>query len=209
MTRPWVAGLILLAWVPAYGQKDELAPGKFLIADRELGDPNFAETVILVVNYDHDDGALGLIINRRTEVSLARVLRDVKGAKGRTDPVYLGGPVESAGVLAMLRSPSKPEEAQHIFADVYLVSSKTLLEKSLAEEAEPSRFHVYLGYAGWGPGQLEREMEAGGWHVLPAEVKVVFDADPDSVWSRLIKRTEMRIARVFRHSEPRQLWSGF
>jgi putative AlgH/UPF0301 family transcriptional regulator len=70
------------------------------------------------------------------------------------------------------------------------------LEKTLAGKGEPSVFHVFLGYAGWGPGQLEHEVELGAWHILPADAASVFDADPDSVWPRLIRRTELRIARV-------------
>ncbi len=60
---------------------------------------------------------------------------------------------------------------------------------------EPGVFHVFLGYAGWGPGQLEHEVELGAWHILPPDTASVFDADPESVWPRLIRRTELRIAR--------------
>jgi putative AlgH/UPF0301 family transcriptional regulator len=103
-------------------------------------------------------------------------------------------------VLALLRSASPPEEAQLVFGGVYLVSSKALLEKTLADKAEPSKFHVYLGYAGWGPGQLEHEVELGGWQVMPAAPAEVFHSDPESVWPRLIKRTEQRIARAAPYS---------
>jgi putative transcriptional regulator len=137
---------------------------------------------------------MGLIVNRRSDLPLSRVFRDLKEAKGNADLVYVGGPVEPGVVLALLRSASPPEEAQLVFGGVYLVSSKALLEKTLA--AESSTFHVYLGYAGWGPGQLEHEVELGGWQVLPAAPAEVFHSDPDSVWPRLIKRTEQRIARA-------------
>jgi hypothetical protein len=76
-----------------------------------------------------------------------------------------------------------------------LISSKALLQKTLAAGAEASRFHAYLGYAGWGREQLEHEVELGAWHVLPADTGDVFHSDPDSVWLRLIRRTEVRIAR--------------
>ncbi len=188
------AALLVLALVPAYGQNAVLAPGKLLVASRELGDPNFAESVILVVNYDDEDGALGLIVNRRTEMPLARVLRELKSAKGRTDPIYLGGPVEAGGVLAILRTSSPPEDARRLFGDVYLITSKDLLEKTLSAGVDSSRFHVFLGYAGWGPGQLEHEIELRSWHILPADVGSVFDSDPETVWPRLIKRTDLRIA---------------
>ena len=185
---------ILLGCLPGMGQDATLAPGKFLVASRELGDPNFSETVILLIQYDEEKGAMGLVVNRPAEVPLSRVFQDMKGAKDRTDEAYMGGPVEPDNVLALLKSATKPEEAQRVFANVYLVSSKALLEKTLADKAEPSVFHVYLGYAGWGPGQLEHEVELGAWHILAPDAGSVFDGDPESVWPRLIKRTEMRIA---------------
>jgi putative transcriptional regulator len=191
-----LAGLALVAL--AHGA--ELAAGRFLVASRDLGDPNFAETVVLLVRYGEQDGAMGLIVNRRSDLPLSRVFRDLKEAKGNADPVYMGGPVEPGVVLALLRSTSPPEEAQLVFGGVYLVSSKALLEKTLAAKAEPSTFHVYLGYAGWGPGQLEHEVELGGWHVMPAAPAEVFHSDPESVWPRLIKRTEQRIARATTYS---------
>jgi putative AlgH/UPF0301 family transcriptional regulator len=82
-----------------------------------------------------------------------------------------------------------------VFKNVYLISDKDLLEKTLAAKAQPDMFHVFLGYAGWGPGQLEHEIELNAWHIVPADAASVFDADPDSVWLRLIRRTELRIAR--------------
>ncbi len=191
MARLLLAGLCIVA----LAQGAELAAGRFLVASRELGDPNFAETVILLVHYDEQAGAMGLIVNRRTDVPLSRVFHDQKEAQGRADEVYTGGPVDPGGVLALLKSTTKPEESQRVFPGVYLISSKALLEKTLADKADAGMFHVYLGYAGWGPGQLEHEVELGGWQILPPDAADVFHSGPDSVWSRLIRRTELRIAR--------------
>jgi len=193
----WLAVLCALAVIPAAAQDSDLAAGKFLVASRALGDPNFSETVILLLRYDEDQGAMGLIVNRRSEVPLSRVFEDLKQAKGRTDPAYLGGPVETDNVLALLKSSDAPEDAQKVFGNVYLVANKELLEKTLAEKAEPSVFHVYLGYAGWGAGQLERELEVGAWHIMRPDAASIFAPDPDSVWQRLIRRTELQIAKLF------------
>src|SRR5258708_11299357 len=187
--------LCALAIAQATAQDAELGRGKFLVASRALGDPNFSETVILLIRYDEDQGAMGLIVNRRSDVPLSRVFEDLKQAKGRTDLAYLGGPVETGNVLALLKSQAAPEDAQKVFGNVYLVSSKDLLEKTLAQKAEPNAFHVYLGYAGWGAGQLERELEVGAWRLLSPDTASVFDADPYSVWLRLIRRTELQIAK--------------
>lgn len=213
----WLTLLALFAasLVPTEAQSEtDLGAGVFLVASRNLGDPNFAETVVLIVHYDEDNGAMGLIINRPTDVPLSRVFRDIKEAKGRTDPVYNGGPVEQGALLALLKSSTKPAAAaEKIFRDVYLVASRDLVIKTLTDKVEPSAFHAYLGYAGWAAGQLEHELELGGWQLLPADAASVFHAEPDSVWPRLIRRTEMRVARFdftrpggstqsFRHSPP-------
>ena len=194
----FVAAILLssVAFVHAQAQSSELETGKFLIASRNLGDPNFAEAVVLLLHYDEDQGAMGLIINRASDVPLSRVLQELKEAKGRSDTAYMGGPVEPENVLALLRTPDPPEDAQRVFSSVHLITTKELLEKALSGKPEPANFHVYLGYAGWGPGQLEHEISLGAWKILQPDAGSVFDADPDSVWPRLIRRTETRIARV-------------
>ena len=196
--RRWLTVLAVLASaaIAALAQSDtDLAPGVFLVASRNLSDPNFAETVVLIVHYDEDNGSMGLIINRPTDVPLSRVFRDLKEAKGRTDPVYNGGPVEQGALLALLKSSTKPAAAEKIFGDVYLVMSRDLVTKTLADKVDPSAFHAYLGYTGWAAGQLEHELALGGWQILPADAASVFHAEPDSVWPRLIRRTETRVAR--------------
>jgi putative transcriptional regulator len=188
--------LLLLACVQGFCQTDDLAVGRLLVASRDLGDPNFAKTVILLVHYDEDKGSVGLVLNKRTDVPISRVFHDLKEASGRSDPVYIGGPVELGSVLALLKSATKPDGADRVFGDVYLISKKDLLAQTMASHAEAAVFHTYIGYAGWQGGQLEHEVELGAWHIMPADVATVFHADPDSVWPRLIRRTETQIAGI-------------
>jgi len=188
-----LAGLLLA--VVSYGA--DLEAGKFLVASRDLGDPNFAGTVVLLLKFDEEEGALGIIVNRRTDVPLSRVFDNIKSAKDRTDAVYIGGPVEPGSVFALLKSAAKVEDANRILTGIYLISGRALLEKTAAE-APPGAFHVYLGYAGWSAGQLEHEVELGGWRALPADAATIFDPDPDSLWEKLIRRTELRIAHSVR-----------
>jgi len=176
-------------------QETDLAAGNFLVASRDLRDPNFAETVVLIVRYDEDEGAMGLVVNRRSELPLSRIFESFKEAKNRSDCAFMGGPVQPGDVLALLRTSDAPDDALHVFSSIYLISTKDLLKKTLARKVDESVFHVYLGYAGWGPGQLEHEVSLGAWHILAADAGSVFEADPESVWPRLIKRTEMQIAR--------------
>ena len=172
-----------------------LGPGKVLVASRNLGDPHFAKTVILLVHYD-TQGVLGLVLNHRTDVPLSRVLDTLKAAKDRSDPVYLGGPLETAAVFALLQSPAKPEGAERVFGGVYLINSKPLFEQSVSAQPKPDVFHVYLGYAGWTRDQLRQEVELGAWFVFPAEAGTVFNADPDALWPEMIRKTEMQYAEA-------------
>ena len=172
----------------------DLGVGKLLVASRGLGDPDFARTVVLLVHYD-ENGVVGLILNRRTDVPLSRVL-DLEAAKDRSDPVYLGGPVGPSAVFALFQSSAKMEKAENIFGGVYLISDKALFEQTISARPDPGVFHVYLGYAGWTQDQLRTEAQLGAWFVFPADAATVFNSDPDSLWSQMIQKTELHLAKT-------------
>jgi len=183
----------LAAFLPAQSKNAKnLGPGKLLVASRSLGDPHFVQTVILLVRYDAQ-GVVGLVLNRRTNVPLSRVL-ELKAAKDRSDPVYLGGPVEMPAVFALLESTSKVEGAEHIFGKVYLISAKNLFEQTISTQPSPDVFHVYLGYAGWSDAQLRKEVELGAWFIFPGDASTVFNSNPDSLWPQMIQKTELKLA---------------
>jgi putative transcriptional regulator len=171
------------------GAVKELAAGKLLVAARNLPDPNFAETVVLLADFN-EQGAMGLILNRRTDVTLARAAPGLQQPPAQPTLVFFGGPVAVPGVLALLRSTSAPLDARRILADVYLVNTREGLERTIATGADSNRFRVYVGYAGWGAGQLEAEAAQGAWHVSTGDADVVFDPEPESAWQRQIRRTE-------------------
>jgi putative AlgH/UPF0301 family transcriptional regulator len=197
-------------WLKAFRRKGELRPtsflpiqfknpkdlgiGKLLVASPGLGDPHFAGTVILLVHYD-ENGVVGLFVNRRTEVPLSQVL-DLKAAKDRSDPVYIGGPMEPSAAFALFQSSAKIEKADNIFGGVYLISDKGLFEKTIAGRPDPNVFHVYLGYAGWTQDQLRTEVQLGGWFVFPADTATIFDSDPKSLWLQMIQKTQLRLAKT-------------
>lgn len=172
----------------------DLGSGKLLVASRGLADPNFAGTVVLLVHYD-DDGVVGLILNRRTDFPLSRAL-DLQAAKDRSDRLYVGGPVGTSSVFALLQSAAKPDGAEHVVGPVYLISSKTLFEQTLSKQPDPGAFHVYLGYAGWNPEQLRKEVALGAWFIFPGDVTAVFDSRPESLWPRMIHKTELELAQA-------------
>jgi putative transcriptional regulator len=179
-------------WAAAQSvQPGDLAAGKLLVASKDLPDPNFARTVILLVQYD-EDGVVGLILNRRSKVPISRLLGEVAGAKARPDPVYAGGPVGRTEVMALARHSSG--DSKRVFGEIYLVSGKEDMQKTFATATDADAVHVYLGYSGWTKPQLENELDLGAWYIFPGSASAVFDDDPDSLWDRLIRKTELRIA---------------
>ena len=195
----WICWIVVLLLVPALiaqsMRTEEIAAGKFLVAHRKLADPNFRESVVLIVHYD-SKGAMGLIVNRKTKITLARIFEDVKGAADQSDPLFFGGPVETRSILALTRSDSKPREATPVFQDIYLVTRKMQLDKAVAAGPDPKRFRAFMGYSGWGAGQLEAEMATGSWYVFPGSTATVFDSAPASVWDRMIRITEQQVAQA-------------
>ncbi len=202
---PWtnaLAASVLLAaaaFAQPVARTEDVAAGRFLIASNKLPDPNFAETVVLIIQHD-DKGTAGLIVNRQTRIPLSRVFQELSWAKDLADPVYAGGPVERGGVHALLRCQQEPANATRLLRGVCVAANKQPVERALAARAKPTDFRVYLGYSGWGAGKLAKEIELGAWYVLPANAASVFDPDPDTLWSRLMEQTERRIARAFTRS---------
>lgn len=172
---------------------DDLAIGKLLVSAKDLPDPNFAKSVVLLIQFDQH-GAVGLMINHRSDVPISRILEGVDTAKRSSDPLYLGGPVDVQTVFALVKSQKKLDDATSVLSDVYAVSTKPALEKALAVSSGSGDLRVYLGYCGWGEGQLDNEVRQGGWWIFEAKAGTVFDPNPSSLWPRLIVRTEQQIA---------------
>jgi putative transcriptional regulator len=149
----------------------------------------------LLVHYVAES-AVGLMINRRTTVPLARALRNLNGAAQRTDTAYIGGPVDTATAMALVRARSKPDSGQPVLKDAYLIPSQKALEGLLAAGASAGDLRVYAGYCGWGPGQLDNETRLGAWYIMDGNSGLVFDPNPATVWDRLIARTESGFAML-------------
>ena len=175
------------------GAVRELAPGKLLVAARGLPDPNFSETVVLLADYN-EKGAMGLVINRRTQVRVATAFPHLGLPEDYLPTLYAGGPVAPTGVLALHRARQSEPDARGVVAGVHLLAARESLESLIAARTGADRLRVYVGYAGWGPGQLERETLHGSWHVFSAEAAVVFDEEPDTLWPRQIRRADTRMA---------------
>ena len=165
-----------------------IEPCQLLIATRALGDPNFSRTVVLVAEVKRT-GVLGLVLNRpMRDVPVSRVFA---GAKKVNDPIHYGGPVERGGMVALLRDAT----AKTICGDIALVTEDKKLNKALDLYPGASGLRIYAGYAGWGKGQLEREIELGGWLLTPFQAAAVYDSKPTTLWERMIAATETMLAR--------------
>jgi len=161
----------------------ESLQGHLLLSAASLWDPNFRKTVVLIGHHD-DEGAVGVVLNRSTEVSVAEAVPPLADIVPLGEPLFIGGPVQpqAAVVLADFADPSH--------AEILALGSIGFLP----EEVDPDevggirRARVYSGYSGWGPGQLEAELEEGSWIVEPALPDDVFAADPDHLWDRVLRR---------------------
>jgi putative transcriptional regulator len=179
---------------------DEVRAGHLLVATPLLGDPNFRRTVILVVEDEPDEGTLGVVLNRPTEVPVGQVLEP--WTELVTDPsvVFQGGPVSPTSALALAIVPGKDEpvgwralETSELMARIGLVDLDTppqLLAGGI------DSFRVFAGYAGWGPGQLQAEIEEGAWYVVPAEPSDAFAPEPELLWQAVLRRAGGTLALV-------------
>ena len=171
-----------------------LQRGMFLLASPRLGDPRFAQTVVLLLEYD-ETGALGLVVNRPTELTLHDVL-ETPLPNSADHVVYAGGPVEHRRLIALLRSTDAVDGAERVAGDIHASGSIDTLRRMLEHDEHAADVHTYLGYAGWSPGQLDAELARGDWIVTPADAASIFDTPPADVWRDLMRRNAGRWVRA-------------
>ncbi len=157
-----------------------LAPS-LLVASPALLDPNFLHTVVLVVDHD-EEGALGLILNRPLPLTLAQVSHEggmeFQGSEEAT--AWRGGPVDPQRGILLVQG-GLPEEEDTVVDLTHFVSHrKDLLESLLTDPM--ARYRLFLGYAGWGPGQLDQELDHGAWIRLPVVSEWLLHPDPSGLW---------------------------
>ena len=185
-------------WVlPGVAREEEAAPparGMFLVADREMSDPRFTESVILLLSADQT-GAMGLIINKPTGSRLSEILPESWNAVRQNDRLYYGGPVGSYQLLLLLRSASAVKDAVRITQEVMVSSDRDVLRDAVLHRKAGEEYRVFAGYAGWAAGQLELELKIGQWRVISADVEMVFHKDASKVWPALIRKSEEIMVR--------------
>ena len=163
--------------------------GSLLIAAPHLGD-YFHRTVVLVLEHN-EDGAMGLVLNRPTESEVMEAVPSLASLVDGSDIVHAGGPVQPDSVL-ILGDFEEPEQA-----GTQVVGTLGLLDPE-RPEADLNRVRVFAGYAGWGPGQLELELEEEAWIVEPPIPPELFPDDPSTLWSDVLERKGGQYALVAR-----------
>lgn len=155
--------------------------GKYLVASPYLEDPNFLRTVVLVLNHDAQS-AFGLVVNRPSSTTLAEAARERQNIEcDNLEPIFIGGPVEGALIAVHDRDESN-ELVEQLGVSVSFASDNVW---ALVADKYP-RLRVYEGFSGWGPGQLEAELEQGSWFVVDAPHELLF-GDTEGLWHALIR----------------------
>jgi putative transcriptional regulator len=185
----------LLLAAPACADEGPLANGVLLVAKPELQDPNFHETVVLITQPVPGGGPLGVILNRPTEARLSEAWPDAGAVPEQFDKLYAGGPVARNQIIFLVRGDARIDKSLHVLDDVYLSGDPALLKKIVAADLKVRSLRAYAGYAGWAPRQLQAEITAGGWYMVPADADIIFAADTRAMWSALIRKITLRSTR--------------
>ncbi|MEO0898355.1 MAG: YqgE/AlgH family protein [Bacteroidota bacterium] len=157
--------------------------GRFLISEPFMADANFQRTVVLLVEHN-EEGSLGFVMNRKIEQSLHEL---AEGMPTTQAPVFMGGPVEQ-NTLHYVHQDSTIKGSRKVFGEIYWsgdfedIKSKMLLGTFNHEE-----ILFFVGYSGWGPGQLEKELSEKAWIIAPENPEIIFESNHTSLWQSLLR----------------------
>ena len=169
------------------------ARGQLLIAGPGLVDPNFWRTVVLIVEHS-EEGALGLVLNRPSETTVGEAVSELEELLDSDDPLYVGGPVQPSALIVLAEFDQPDEAALIAFEDVGVLASGAQEDPELRVRSG----RAFVGHAGWGPGQLDDEVERGDWILEPARREDAFTGAPLELWSEVLTRKGGSYALVAR-----------
>ena len=164
--------------------------GQLLIAMPNLADPNFWQSVVLLGVHSDTEGAFGLVVNRPIDIDLHDILNELgqKPVDHELPDVLAGGPVQpSQGFVLFQRGPYQPSDDDIAISDSLAVSGNTETLAQLSLDESHTRYVLLLGYSGWFPGQLEREIEENSWVVAPLDSTIIFDVPAPERWAAALK----------------------
>ncbi|HET9042108.1 MAG TPA: YqgE/AlgH family protein [Burkholderiales bacterium] len=186
---PRLLAAVLLAVVAsttwAQGQTPSTDGAVFLVAAPALRDPEYRQTV-LIASPTANGGHVGVIINRPTRRSLSSLFPEHEPSKKVVEPVFFGGPFSTTALVAVVRGDASPGQGSLLMmSNLYLAINVNTIDKIIEERPTDARF--YVGYVGWRPGELRREIDRGLWHVLNPDVNTIFRKDTDSLWEEMLR----------------------
>ena len=171
-------------------QDGSYVPGQLLIAMPGMRDERFAKSVIYMCAHS-EEGAMGLVLNQRLDsLTFAELISQLELDEkhlSKDVPVHFGGPVESGRGFVLHTSDYQQDATLEVVNGVALTATVEIL-KAIAQGKGPQKSLLALGYAGWGPGQLDMEIRANGWLQVPSDSEIIFDIEPDTKWERAIQR---------------------
>lgn len=159
-----------------------------LLSMPQMADPNFAQSVVLLCDYT-DRGAFGLVVNRQMSEPAWTLIKTDPPV--RVDPgvrLFVGGPVDPQRTWVLMSEPQGPEDEQREICPGVLLSVSQALTLQLLQAPPTAKARVLTGYAGWGPGQLDRELAASGWLMVEVDPGLIFGVSPDEMWETAIRR---------------------
>jgi putative transcriptional regulator len=168
--------------------------GQLLIAGPSLVDPNFWRTVLLIVEHS-EEGAFGLVLNRPSETAVGEAAPELEGLIEGEEPLFIGGPVQPSSVVILGDFEDASDAALLAFDDVGVLGTASSLEE---HGAALRTARAFAGHAGWGPGQLDSELERGDWILEPARSQDAFSAAPRELWQAVLTRKGGSYALVAR-----------
>lgn len=175
---------------------ESVTPGTFLVAKPGLRDPNFARTVVLMCEHG-EGGSWGLVINRRTDLTFGDLLDDLPFLAAPQASVYWGGPVETSRMQTLHCLRDGTPASMQVCSGVHLGLDADGFREAVGRALMPGeRLQAYVGHAGWGPGQLEAELELDSWIVCTGEASFVFGTDPQETWESVLRALGPEYARL-------------
>ncbi|WP_010582852.1 YqgE/AlgH family protein [Schlesneria paludicola] len=165
--------------------------GQFLIAAKRLRDGNFYKAVVLLLEHS-DQGAMGLVINRPSSIRVSHALAGHFNLPDTDDVVFGGGPVEPSALVILHDDANFEDEGPSVVPGLFVGGSPSAFESVIREAADSDHlkhsFRVLSGYAGWGAGQLESEIDRGDWLLHPADRELVFHQDPYAIYEVALQK---------------------
>ncbi len=174
---------VLIATLPVMPMLAAPGTGRILVATDMTADADFARTVVLIV-YTGDNGVVGLMLNRPTDVPVQRLFPGLGNTRSRTT-AFAGGPL-ALGINALCRSKTAPQGARAVAGGIWLLPEKEAIEATL--KRSPDQVRIYIGQCGWTRHQLDAEIAKGLWSVSLGDPDLVFDSTPETLWKRLSAR---------------------